>query len=192
MGVRNPKGKILIFSAPSGSGKTTLVKFLMKQLSNLSFSISATSRKRRKGEVDGKDYYFLTTDEFKRKIKNNDFVEWEEVYKDSFYGTLKSEIDRIQKTGNVVVFDVDVVGGVNLKKLFGNKAHGIFVLPPSLKVLKERLQTRNTDNVNDIKKRIDKAEHELGFSDKFDSIIVNDDLERAKKETIEIVEKFIG
>ena len=192
MGVRNSKGKILIFSAPSGSGKTTLVKFLMQKLSNLSFSISATSRNRRKGEVDGKDYYFLTADEFRKKIRSNDFVEWEEVYKDRFYGTLKSEIGRIQKSGKIVVFDVDVVGGVNLKKLFGNEALGIFVMPPSLKILKERLGARNTDNANEINIRLDKAEQELEFSDKFDTIIVNDDLERAKKETIEIVEKFIG
>jgi|TARA_B100001971_G_C18233856_1_gene565777 guanylate kinase len=191
MDERNSNSKILIFSAPSGSGKTTLVKFLMQHLKNLSFSISATNRKKRIGEVDGKDYYFLSTDEFKRKIRSNDFIEWEEVYKDNFYGTLKSEISRIQKSGRIVVFDVDVVGGVNLKKLFGNKALGIFVMPPSLEVLGERLGARRTDKANDIDIRLKKAESELKFSDRFDKIIVNDDLERAKKETIEIVEEFI-
>lgn len=192
MAERTSKGKILIFSAPSGSGKTTLVKFIMQHINNLSFSISATSRKKRKGEIDGKDYYFLTVDEFKTRIKNDDFVEWEEVYKDSFYGTLKSEINRIQKSGKIVVFDVDVVGGVNLKKLFGKEALGIFVMPPSLAVLKERLGARSTDSESDIKNRLDKAEHELEYSDKFDAIIINDDLELAKKETIDIVEGFIG
>lgn len=189
---RDSKGKILIFSAPSGAGKTTLVKFIMQKMSNLSFSVSATSRKKRTGEVDGKDYYFLTIAEFKEKIRNNDFAEWEEVYQDRFYGTLKSEIQRIQKSGKTVVFDVDVVGGVNLKKLFGNEAHGIFVMPPSLKVLEERLRERSTDNEDDIDIRINKAEKELEFSNKFDIVIVNDDLENTKKETIKEVEAFLG
>lgn len=189
---RDSKGKILIFSAPSGAGKTTLVKFIMQKMSNLSFSVSATSRKKRTGEVDGKDYYFLTIAEFKEKIRNNDFAEWEEVYQDRFYGTLKSEIQRIQKSGKTVVFDVDVVGGVNLKKLFGNEALGIFVMPPSLKVLEERLRERSTDNEDDIDIRINKAEKELEFSNKFDIVIVNDDLENTKKETIKEVEAFLG
>lgn len=192
MADRTSKGKILIFSAPSGSGKTTLVKFIMQHLNNLSFSISATSREKRIGEIDGRDYYFLTADEFRRKIRNDEFIEWEEVYKDSYYGTLKSEIDRIQKSGKIVVFDVDVVGGVNLKALFGSEALGMFVMPPSLAILKERLGARSTDSESDIKKRLDKAELELEYSDKFDVIIVNDNLESAKKETIEVVEEFIG
>ncbi len=189
---RNPKGKILIFSAPSGAGKTTLVKFIMQKINNLSFSISATSRNKRIGEVDGKDYYFLTTAEFKKRIENNDFAEWEEVYEDSFYGTLKSEIKQIQEAGKTVVFDVDVVGGVNLKKFFGSEALGIFVMPPSLKVLEERLRARSTDNEDDIEIRLNKAEQELEFANKFDTVIVNDDLERVKNETLRIVEKFLS
>ncbi len=187
----NSKGKLLIFSAPSGSGKTTLVRYLMQHIDNLSFSISAASREKRGGEIDGKDYYFLTVDEFKNKINNNDFVEWEEVYHDKFYGTLKSEVERIRNSGKNVVFDVDVIGGVNIKKLYGNEALAIFVMPPSLEVLKERLEGRGTDNVRDINTRLDKAGYELTFSDKFDEIIINDDLETAKKETVEIVEKFL-
>ncbi len=187
----NSKGKLLIFSAPSGSGKTTLVKYLMQHIDNLSFSISAASREKRGGEVNGKDYYFLTADEFRKKIANSEFVEWEEVYHDKFYGTLKSEVERIRNSGKNVVFDVDVVGGVNIKKLYGNDALAIFVMPPSIEALCERLEGRGTDNDDDIKTRIDKAEHELTFSDKFDEIIVNDNLERAKKETVKIVKKFI-
>lgn len=187
----NSKGKLLIFSAPSGSGKTTLVKFLMQHVDNLSFSISATSRKKRNGEVNGKDYYFLTADEFRKKISDNEFVEWEEVYHDSFYGTLKSEVEQIRNSGKNVVFDVDVVGGVNIKKLYGNDALAIFVMPPSIEVLNERLVSRGTDDAVDINTRIEKAEYELTFSDKFDSIIINDNLERAKQETIDIVEGFI-
>ena len=187
----NSKGKLLIFSAPSGSGKTTLVKHLMQHVDNLSFSISAASREKRGGEVNGKDYYFLTADEFRKKIANSEFVEWEEVYHDKFYGTLKSEVERIRNSGRNVVFDVDVVGGVNIKKLYGNDALAIFVMPPSIEALCERLEGRGTDNDDDIKTRMDKAEYELTFSDKFDEIIINDDLERAKKETVEIVERFL-
>ena len=187
----NSKGKLLIFSAPSGSGKTTLVKYLMQYVDNLSFSVSAASRKIRGNEVNGKDYYFLTVDEFKNRINNNEFVEWEEVYHDKFYGTLKSEVERIRNSGSNVVFDVDVVGGVNIKKLYGDEALAIFVMPPSLEVLKERLEGRGTDSELEIKTRIDKAEYELTYSDKFDEIIINDDLERAERETIEIVKKFI-
>jgi guanylate kinase len=185
------KGKLLIFSAPSGSGKTTLVKHVMEHVDNLAFSISATSRNKRYGEINGKDYYFLTVDEFKKKINNDEFVEWEEVYKDKFYGTLKSEVERIRNSGKNVVFDVDVVGGVNIKKLYGDEALGVFVMPPSIEVLKERLESRGTDNESDIKTRINKAEYELTFSNLFDEIIINDDLEKAKLETIELVKSFI-
>ncbi len=191
MVTNSTKGKLLIFSAPSGSGKTTLVKCLMQHVDSLSFSISAASREKRGDEIDGKDYYFLTVDEFKNKIRNEDFVEWEEVYHDKFYGTLKSEVERIRNSGKNVVFDVDVVGGVNIKSLYGNDALAIFVMPPTLKALQERLVGRGTDNVEDINTRLDKAEYELTFSDKFDEIIVNDNLEKAKKETVKIVEKFI-
>ncbi len=186
------KGKLIIFSAPSGSGKTTLVKHLMKNIDNLSFSISATSRKMRGNEIDRKDYYFLTADEFRKKIGNEEFVEWEEVYDDKYYGTLKSEVERIITTGQNVVFDVDVVGGVNIKKLYGNNALAIFVMPPSIEVLKKRLQSRGTDNESDIKSRIDKAEYELTFADKFDKVIINDNLEKAQIETVDAVKEFIG
>ena len=185
------KGKLLIFSAPSGSGKTTLVKYIMGQIDTLSFSISATSRKIRSNEVNGKDYYFLSVEDFKKKIANNEFVEWEEVYKDRFYGSLKSEVERIRNQGLHVVFDVDVVGGVNIKKLYGDVALSIFVMPPSLDALKQRLLGRGTDNTDDIQTRLDKAEYELTYSNKFDVIIINDNLEQAKKESLEIVGNFI-
>jgi len=191
MTVTNKIGKLLIFSAPSGSGKTTLVKYLMKQIDNLSFSISATSRKIRGGEVNGRDYYYLSADEFRNKIANNEFVEWEEVYTDKYYGTLKSEVERIRNNGQNVVFDVDVVGGVNIKKLYGNDALAIFVMPPSIKVLKQRLVGRGTDTEDDIKTRIDKAEYELTFVNKFDKIIINDKLEKAQMETVELVKEFV-
>ncbi len=186
------KGKLIIFSAPSGSGKTTLVKHLMQHVGNLSFSISATSRKKRGSEINGKDYYFLTANEFRQKIGNEEFVEWEEVYDDKYYGTLKSEVERIINTGQNVVFDVDVVGGVNIKKIYDNNALAIFVMPPSIEILKKRLQGRGTDNESDIKSRIDKAEYELTFADKFDKIIINDNLEKAQIETVEVIEEFIG
>lgn len=186
------KGKLLIFSAPSGSGKTTLVNYLMQNADNLSFSISATSRSSRGGEVDGKDYYFLTADEFRKNISNDEFVEWEEVYHDKYYGTLKSEVERIRNSGKNVVFDVDVIGGLNIKKLYGDDAIAIFIMPPSVEALNKRLAARGTDTQTDIKTRLDKAEYELTFSNKFDSIIINDDLEKAKKETIELVKSFIG
>ena len=185
------KGKLIIFSAPSGSGKTTLVKHLMQHVDNLSFSISATSRKKRGSEINGKDYYFLTASEFRQKIENEEFVEWEEVYDDKYYGTLKSEVERIINTGQNVVFDVDVVGGVNIKKLYVNNALAIFVMPPSIEILKKRLEGRGTDNESDIKSRIDKAEYELTFANKFDKVIINDNLEKAQNETVEIIEEFI-
>lgn len=185
------KGKLLIFSAPSGSGKTTLVRYLMDNIDSLQFSISAASRNPRGMEKHAVDYYFLSVDEFKNKVANNEFVEYEEVYPNKFYGTLKEEVERIRNSGNNVVFDVDVVGGVNIKNLYGNEALAIFVMPPSLAVLKERLITRGTDNAADIQTRMDKAEYELTFSDKFDSLIINDDLEKAKTETLELVNNFI-
>lgn len=186
------KGKLIIFSAPSGSGKTTLVKYLMENMDNLAFSISAASRNKRGAEVHGKDYYFLTVDEFKEKIDTNEFVEWEEVYHNKYYGTLKSEVERIRNSGTNVVFDVDVVGGVNIKKLYGDDALAIFVKPPSLDILKTRLIGRGTDNEDDINTRIEKAEYELTFSDKFDEVIINDNLEKAKQETLNLVGKFIN
>jgi guanylate kinase len=155
---------------------------------NLSFSISACSRKKREGEVDGKDYYFLSADEFRKKIENNDFLEWEEVYADHFYGSLKSEVDRLTAAGKNVVFDVDVKGGLNIKKYYGENALAVFVMPPSVEVLEKRLRDRSTDSEEAIRTRIDKAVYELSFSEKFDVVLVNDKLE----ETFARAEKLIG
>jgi len=185
------KGKLIVFSAPSGSGKTTLVRYLMSVNKKLSFSISAASRKMRPNEIDGEDYYFISVDEFKTKIKNNEFVEWEEVYPDHFYGTLFSEVERLRNKGHHVVFDVDVVGGLNIKKIFTDEALAIFIKPPSLEELKNRLIQRATDDQDKIKIRLDKAKKELAYEHKFDIVIVNDDLEFAKKETINHVNQFI-
>lgn len=186
------KGKLLIFSAPSGSGKTTLVKYIMENIDNLLFSISATSRSPRGSEVNGKDYYFLSVDDFRKKIEDNKFVEWEEVYGGRYYGTLISEVERIRNSGNHVVFDVDVVGGVNIKNQFKDDALAVFVMPPSLEELEKRLISRNTDSDDDIRIRIEKAEFELTFAPKFDYIIINDDLEKAKKEVLNTVKAFIN
>ncbi len=183
------KPKVVIFSAPSGAGKTTVVKHLLSMPEfNLSFSISACSRKKREGEVDGKDYYFLSADEFRKKIENNDFLEWEEVYADHFYGSLKSEVDRFTAAGKNVVFDVDVKGGLNIKKYYGENALAVFVMPPSVEVLEKRLRDRSTDSEEAIRTRIDKAVYELSFSDKFDVVLVNDKLD----ETFAKAEKLIG
>lgn len=184
-------GKMVIFSAPSGAGKTTLVKYLLKQDLNLEFSVSACSRPKRKDEVDGKDYYFLTPEEFREKIKNNEFVEWEEVYEDNFYGTLKSEIERIWKNGRNVIFDVDVIGGLNIKKQYQDKALLVFVMPPSIEELERRLKGRSTESSVSLKKRVEKARHEIGFASRFDKIIVNDSLERAKNTSYKIVSQFL-
>ena len=185
------QGKAIIFSAPSGAGKTTIVRYLLEKELPLLFSISACSRNRRPNEMDGKDYYFLSIDEFKTKVSNNAFVEWEEVYENNFYGTLKSEIDRIWSSHQHVVFDVDVVGGLNLKKHFGNRALSIFIEPPSLDVLFKRLKNRATENEKSLNKRIEKATQEMKFSSSFDLIIINDRLEKAKKDAFEEVSKFL-
>lgn len=188
----NPKkGKLIVFSAPSGAGKTTLVRFLMGEIPRLSFSVSAASRKPRKNEVNEKDYYFLTVDDFKKKISEQAFVEWEEVYKDHFYGTLISEVDRIRNDGRHVIFDVDVKGGINIKKRFGKDVLAVFVEPPSIEDLEQRLKGRATDSEKDIRTRIEKAKEELVFAPFFDVIIVNDNLDAAKKEVFEVVSKFI-
>lgn len=185
------QGKLLIFSAPSGAGKTTIVKYLIEQNFNLEFSISACSRPKREGEVDKVDYYFLSVDEFKQNIKDNKFIEWEEVYKDQFYGTLKSEVDRIWGKGNNAIFDVDVKGGLNIKKQYGDKALAVFVMPPSIEELKKRLILRSTDSIENINKRVEKAEYEISFADKFDKIIVNDDLATTLIKAKQIVEEFL-
>ncbi len=186
------KGKAIIFSAPSGAGKTTIVRHLlsMDEL-NLSFSISATTRGKRGHEVDGKDYHFMDADTFKSKIAAGDFIEWEEVYKDQFYGTLRSEIENLWQQGKHVIFDVDVVGGLNLKKAFGNDALAIFVKPPSIEVLNFRLRNRSTETPEKIAMRIEKASHELTFEDKFDQTLINDTLEHALENAREYVLQFL-
>lgn len=185
------KGKLIIFSAPSGAGKTTVVKHLLGSGLNLEFSISAASRKKRPGEKDKKDYYFLSVDEFKNKINEDAFLEWEEVYTDHFYGTLKTEVDRIRLKGNNVIFDVDVVGGLNIKKYFGDEALAVFVMPPHIDELEKRLRGRSTENEDSLKKRLEKAEHELSFASGFDYQLINDNLEVAKEEAVNIIKKFI-
>ena len=173
-------GKAIIFSAPSGSGKTTIVKHLLKNNSNLGFSISASTRdKRGRIEEDGKDYHFLSPDEFKQKIDADEFIEWEEVYAGNFYGTLKSEIDRIWSEGKNVIFDVDVKGGINLKKYFGEKALAVFVNVPSLDMLRQRLNERGTETEESLSRRIFKAKFEMSFQDKFDVVLLNEDLDKS-------------
>lgn len=185
------KGKCVIFSAPSGAGKTTIVHHLLKQNLGLEFSVSACSREPRENEVDGKDYYFLGTAAFREKIKDNAFVEWEEVYTNNFYGTLKSEMERIWNEGRTVIFDVDVIGGLNLKKQFGEDALAVFVQPPSYEELEKRLRTRSTESEEKINQRMEKANKELSFADKFDVILVNDDLTIACSKAEAIVEEFL-
>ncbi|MCE2894162.1 MAG: guanylate kinase [Flammeovirgaceae bacterium] len=184
-------GKALIFSAPSGSGKTTIVHHLLKTNPDLGFSISASTRdKRGRKEVDGKDYHFLSPEEFKLKIDANEFIEWEEVYAGNFYGTLKSEIDRIWADGKNVIFDVDVKGGINLKKYFGEKALSIFVKVPSLEILAERLRERGTESEESFSRRLFKAKFEMSFQDKFDVVLLNEDLSTSLAEAQRLYESF--
>ena len=184
-------GKAIIFSAPSGSGKTTIVKHLLANNPDLGFSISASTRdKRGRTEENGKDYYFLSPADFRKKIDSNEFVEWEEVYEGNFYGTLKSEIDRIWREGKNVIFDVDVKGGLNLKKYFGNKELAVFVKVPSLEVLKERLNDRGTETPESLSRRLFKAQFEMGFSDKFDVVLVNENLDKSLQEAQKLYDKF--
>jgi guanylate kinase len=184
-------GKAIIFSAPSGSGKTTIVKHLLQTNSDLGFSISASTRdKRGRTEQNGKDYYFLSPLEFKKKIDENEFIEWEEVYAGNFYGTLKSEIERIWKEGKNVIFDVDVKGGLNLKKYFGEKGLAIFVRVPSLEVLKDRLHDRGTESSESLSRRLFKAEFEMSFQDKFDIVLVNENLETSLAEAQRLYNEF--
>lgn len=185
-------GKLLIFSAPSGSGKTTIVRRLLEQFSNLEFSISATSRAPRGVEQNGVDYYFLSAEEFAEAVAANKFVEWEEVYKGTCYGTLRSEMERIWSKGNIILFDVDVMGGIRLKEIFGNDAMSIFVMPPSIEELRRRLEGRGTDAPEVIEKRIAKAAFELTKAPQFDKQVVNDNLEVAVAEVAEIVKNFIA
>lgn len=185
------KGKCIIFSAPSGAGKTTIVHYLLKQDLGLEFSVSACSRDPRDNEVDGKDYYFLGIDGFRKKINENAFVEWEEVYTNNFYGTLKSEMERIWNDGKTVIFDVDVIGGLNLKKQFGDDALAVFVQPPSYDELEKRLRGRSTESEEKINQRMEKANKELSFAEKFDMILINDDLETACNKAEEVVRRFL-
>lgn len=186
------EGKLIVFSAPSGSGKTTIVRRLLDKSSlNLEFSISATSREKRGDEEDGKDYYFLSTEAFKSKIKNDEFLEWEEVYRDNFYGTLKTEIERIWKLGKHVIFDIDVSGGLRIKRKFPERTIAVFVKPPSIDELKIRLKKRKTESEDKINMRIAKASAELATAPLFDVIIENDDLEKAVNEAYEKVANFI-
>lgn len=185
-------GKLIIFSAPSGSGKSTIIRYLLHQDLDLHFSISATSRAPRGSEKNGVEYYFFTPEEFRHHIAAGDFLEYEEVYTDKYYGTLKSEVERILKNGDNVIFDVDVVGGCNIKQYYGDKALSIFIQPPSVAALRKRLEGRGTDDPEVIESRIAKAEYELSFADRFDVIVVNDDLETAENEALEIIKEFIG
>lgn len=185
-------GKLVIISAPSGAGKTTIVKHLLDSGLNLSFSVSATTRALRGEEIEGEDYFFLTVSEFRKRIANDEFVEWEEVYKDQYYGTLKSELERIWAKGQSVLFDVDVKGGIELKRKFGINSIAIFIMPPSVEELENRLIKRATDTPEKIKMRVDKAREEMKFADEFDSVIVNHQLDQAKKTALEMVSSFLG
>lgn len=184
-------GKLVIFSAPSGSGKTTIVRELLQRFPQFEFSISATSRQPRGKEQHGIDYYFLSSDEFRQRVERDEFVEWEEVYAGTCYGTLKSEVERIWAKGNVIVFDVDVMGGINLKRLFGKDACSIFIMPPSVEELERRLRGRGTDSEEVIQKRIGKAEFELSKSPEFDYTVVNDVLADAVNEATDIINNFL-
>ena len=184
-------GKLIIFSAPSGSGKSTIINYLLTCNLNLAFSISATSRPPRGTEKNGVEYFFLTPEEFKRRIASNEFLEYEEVYTDRFYGTLKSQVEKQLEAGQNVVFDVDVVGGCNIKKFYGDRALSVFIQPPSIDELRARLNGRGTDTPEVIEDRIAKAQFELGYADKFDVVIVNDELEKAKAEALKVVSDFI-
>ncbi|MDR2816104.1 MAG: guanylate kinase [Proteiniphilum sp.] len=184
--------KLIIFSAPSGAGKSTLVRFLLAQGLDVRFSVSATSRKPRGEEKNGVEYYFLTPEEFRRRIANNEFLEYEEVYKDKFYGTLKSEVDRILAQGLDVVFDVDCIGGLNIKKIYGDRALSIFVMPPSVETLRERLEKRGTDSPSVIEHRLAKAEYEMSFAPHFDVTVLNEDYDQAKAEVLKLVTGFIS
>ncbi len=185
-------GKLIIFSAPSGSGKSTIINFLMKQNLNLAFSISATSRPPRGTEQNGVEYFFLTPEEFKKRIENDEFLEYEEVYKDRFYGTLKSQVEKQLEAGQNVVFDVDVKGGCRIKSYYGDRALSVFIQPPSIEELRRRLNGRGTDSAEVIEDRIARAEYELSFAPKFDVIVINDDLEQAEANALEKLKTFLN
>ena len=183
--------KLIVFSAPSGAGKTTLVRYILETFSEIQFSISATSRKSRGKEKDGKDYYFLSKEEFKTRVKNDEFIEYEEVYGGNYYGTLKSELNRIWKDKKIAIFDIDVVGGANIKGMFPDETLSIFVMPPSIEILKRRLLERGDVSREEIDVRVKKAESELDYASKFDNIIINNDLEESKKIALTLIKEFI-
>ena len=185
-------GKMVIVSAPSGAGKTTIVSHITGRIDSLGFSVSATTRAPRRGEIHGKDYWFMTWAEFRKGIENGEFVEWEEVYSGYLYGTLSSEIDRLWAEGRNIIFDVDVKGGINLKRIYGEKALAIFVMPPSVDELEKRLRLRGKDSEEKIRMRVDKAIEEISFASRFDEVIINDDLETAKSEAIAVVTGFLN
>lgn len=189
--VNRNMAKVIIFSAPSGSGKSTIINYLMAQNLNLYFSISATSRPPRGTEKNGVEYFFLSPEEFKTLIAKGDFLEYEEVYKDRFYGTLKSQVDAQLERGENVVCDVDVLGGQNIKAYYGDKALSLFIQPPSIEVLKQRLESRGTDAPEVIKDRLARAEFELSYADKFDKVVVNDNLEDAQSEALSLIKTFL-
>jgi len=184
--------KMIIVSAPSGAGKTTIVKHLLHTFPQLGFSVSATSRKIRDGELDGREYYFVSSDDFRQMIDHGKLLEWQEVYPGSYYGTKVSEVDRIALNGQFPIFDVDVVGGMNIKKMFGEKALAIFIRPPSYEILESRLRLRATDNEESLQKRLNKVKWELTFEKDFDCVIVNDKLEDALKDSELLVKDFLG
>lgn len=183
--------KLIIFSAPSGSGKSTIINYLLEQDLHLAFSISATSRPPRGQEQHGVEYFFLTPEEFRQRIADNEFLEYEEVYQDRFYGTLKSQVENQLNAGQNVIFDVDVVGGCNIKQFYGDRALSVFIQPPSIEELRRRLEGRGTDAPNVIESRIAKAAYELSFASKFDVVIINDDLETAKAEALRVIREFL-
>ncbi len=183
--------KLIVITAPSGAGKTTIVQRLLDKFDQLAFSISATTREKRPYEKNGVDYYFISREEFKKRIENGDFAEWEEVYENQFYGTLKSEIDRIWALGKDIIFDIEVKGAQNIKKAYGDQAIVIFIKPPSFEVLVERLKSRKTENEKSLNKRIARAKKELEYEDKFDQVVINDDLASAIKETEKLVNSFL-
>jgi guanylate kinase len=185
-------GKVVIFSAPSGAGKTTIAKEILNRITNLEFSVSACSRAMRKGERQGKDYYFLTVEDFKQKIENNEFLEWQEVYPGNFYGTLNSEMERIWNDGKNVMFDVDTFGGINIKNIYKDKALAIFIKTPTTDTLRQRLISRGTETDDSLKKRMEKAEIELSLSAKFDKVIINDDLNKAIEEAYTTITDFLN
>jgi guanylate kinase len=186
------KGKLIIFSAPSGAGKSTIVQHLVKQNLGLEFSISVTSRKPREGEEEGREYHFISSEEFRNKIKENAFIEWEEVYPEKYYGTLYSELERIWNRGKHAIFDIDVEGGMNLKKAYHDRACAIFIKPPSREELEKRLRFRGTDNETSLRLRLGKALNELEYASRFDHIIINDSLEEALAESENVVREFLA